>query len=119
MILVSTNLPSPGGAIGFIYCVVIGFWEHHASEDTLVKNSLRLVAAFAIAAVCGVAVEYIFGARSPTDRLEDQFRIRYQALEEMFILCAQEEVSPEQRVNAAVRVSRLAAAGQARNDGSI
>jgi multidrug resistance protein MdtO len=113
MILVSTSLPSLGGAIGFIYCVVIGFWEHHASEDTLVKNSLRLVAAFAIAAVCGVAVEYIFGARSPTDRLEDQFRIRYQALEEMFRLCAQEEVSPEQRVDAAVRVSRLAAAGQA------
>ncbi|MDT7811581.1 MAG: multidrug resistance protein MdtO [Acidobacteriaceae bacterium] len=112
MILVSTSLPSLGGAIGFIYCVVIGFWEHHAPEDTLVKNSLRLVAAFAIAAVCGVAVEYIFGARSPADRLEDQFRIRYQALEEMFSLFAQEEVSPKQRV-AAVRVSRLAAAGQA------
>ena len=112
MILVSTSLPSLGGAIGFIYCVVIGFWEHHAPADTLVKNSLRLVAAFAIAAVCGVAVEYIFGARSPADRLEDQFRIRYQALEEMFSLFAQEEVSPKQRV-AAVRVSRLAAAGQA------
>src|ERR1700730_14957233 len=112
MILVSTSLPSLGGAIGFIYCVVIGFWEHHAPEDTLVKNSLRLVAAFALAAVCGVAVEYVFGARSPTDRLEDQFRIRYQALEEMFSLCAQEEVRQKQRFDAAVRVSRLAGAGQ-------
>src|SRR3984893_7387744 len=112
MILVSTSLPSLGGAIGFIYCVVIGFWEHHAHEDTIVKNSLRLVAAFAIAAVCGVAVEYIFGARSPADRLEDQFRIRYQSLEEMFSLCAREGVSPKQRFNAAARVSRLAAAGQ-------
>jgi multidrug resistance protein MdtO len=113
MMLVSTSQPSLGSSMGFIYCVVIGFWEHHAPEDTLVKNSLRLVAAFAIAAVCGVAVEYIFGARAPADRLEEQFRIRYRALEEMFSLCAQEEVSQKQRFDAAARVSRLAAAGPA------
>jgi multidrug resistance protein MdtO len=113
MILVSTSLPSLGGAMGFIYCVVIGFWEHHAPEDTLVKNSLRLVAAFAIAAVCCVAVEYVFGGRSTAARLEDQFRIRYQALEEMFTLYAQEEVSPKHQFDAAARVSRLAAAGPA------
>jgi multidrug resistance protein MdtO len=113
MVLVSTSLPSLGGAIGFIYCVVIGFWEHQAPEDTLVKNSLRLVAAFAMAAACSVAVEYVFGARSPADRLEDQFRVRYRALQEMFSLCAQEEVSPKQRLDAAARVSRLAVAGSA------
>jgi multidrug resistance protein MdtO len=113
MILVSTSLPSLGGAIGFIYCVVIGFWEHQAPEDTLVKNSLRLVAAFAMAAACCVAVEYLFGGRSPADRLEDQFRIRYQALQGMFRLYAQEEVSPKQRLDAAARVSRIAVAGPA------
>ena len=113
MILVSTSLPSLGGAIGFIYCVVIGFWEHNAPEDILVKNSLRLVAAFALAAACCVAVEYVFGARSPTDRLDDQFRIRYRALQEMFSLCAQQEVSTKQRLDAAARVSRLAVAGGA------
>src|SRR6202051_3883052 len=106
MILVSTSQPSLGTIAGFIYCVLIGFWEHHAPEDTLVKNSLHLLAAFAMAAACGVAVEYVFGARSPGDRLEEQFRIRYQALDEMFSLCAQEEVRPKQRFDAAVRVSR-------------
>ena len=50
MILVSTSQPALGSIAGFIYCVVIGFWEHHAPEDTLVKNSLRLPAAFATAA---------------------------------------------------------------------
>lgn len=113
MILVSTSLPSLGGAIGFIYCVLIGFWEHQAPEDTLVKNSLRLVAAFATAAACGVAVEYLFGTRSPADRLEEQFRIRYRSLQEMFSLYAQEEVSPKQRFDTAARVSRLAVAGSA------
>jgi multidrug resistance protein MdtO len=113
MILVSTSQPALGSLTGFVYCVVIGFWEHHAPADTLVKNSLRLLAAFAIAAACGVAVEYVFGARSPAERLEEQFRVRYQALEEMFNLFAQEAVSPKQRFDAAVRVSRLAAAGPA------
>jgi multidrug resistance protein MdtO len=56
-------------------------------------------------------VEYVFGARSPTDRLEDQFRIRYRALQEMFSLCAQQEGSTKQRLDAAARVSRLAVAG--------
>ena len=57
MILVSTSLPSLGGAVGFIYCVLIGFWEHQAPEDTLVKNSLRLVAAFAIAGALAIAYQ--------------------------------------------------------------
>jgi multidrug resistance protein MdtO len=112
MILVSTSQPALGSLTGFVYCVVIGFWEHHAPEDTLVKNSLRLLAAFAMAAACGVAVEYVFGARSPADRLEEQFRIRYQALEEMFSLYAQ-EVDRKQRFDAGARVSRLAVAGPA------
>jgi len=112
MVLVATSQPALGSSGGFIYCVVIGFWEHHAPEDTLVKNSLRLLAAFAMAAGCGVAVEYVFGARSPADRLEDQFQMRYQALQEMFSLYAQ-EVSTKERSDAAARVSRLAAAGPA------
>src|SRR5271168_3119209 len=112
MVLVATSQPALGSSGGFIYCVVIGFWEHHAPEDTLVKNSLRLLAAFAMAAVCGVAVEYVFAARSPADRLEEQFRIRYRALQDMFSLYA-EGVSPTQRVDAAAHVSRLAAAGPA------
>ena len=59
-----------------------------------------------------MAVEYIFGARSPADRLAEQFSVRYRALQEMFSLFAQ-EASPNQRFEAAARVSRLAAAGQA------
>lgn len=111
MFLVCTSQPALGTIVGFIYCAVIAFWETHAPEDTLVKNSLRLLAAFAISAACGVAVEYVFGARSPADRLEEQFRIRYRALQEMFGLYAH-EASPKQRFDAATRVSRLAAAGQ-------
>jgi multidrug resistance protein MdtO len=63
-----------------------------------------------VAIACAVAVEYIFGTRSPAERLEDQFRMRYRALEEMFDLYAQ-DATPKQRYDAGVRVSRLAAAG--------
>ena len=112
LILVCTSLPALGWMLGFFYCILIAFWEGHAPEDVLVKNSLRLLATLALAIACGVAVEYIFGARSPADRLAEQFSIRYRALQEMFSLFAQ-EASPNQRFEAAARVSRLAAAGQA------
>jgi multidrug resistance protein MdtO len=112
MVVVCTSQPALGSAWGLFYCVVISFWERHASEDTLVKNSLRLLAAFAIAAACAVAVEYIFSPRSPSARLEEQLSTRYKALEVMFSLYAADG-STEQRFEAAGRVSRLAAAGQA------
>jgi multidrug resistance protein MdtO len=112
MVLVCTTQPSLGSSWGFFYCVVIGFWERHAPEDTLVKNSLHLLAAFSLAAACAIAVEYIFGGRSPTDRLEEQVRIRYKALEEMFCLYG-DGADAGDRYQAATLVSRLAAAGQA------
>src|SRR5271170_2877979 len=112
VILVCTSFLALGWMLGFFYCILIAFWEGHSPEDVLVKNSLRLLATLALSIACGVAVEYIFGARSPADRLAEQLSIRYRALQEMFSLFAQ-EVSPKQRFEAAARVSRLAAAGQA------
>jgi multidrug resistance protein MdtO len=112
MVLVCTTQPSLGSSVGFFYCVVIGFWERHSPADTLVKNSLHLLAAFSLAAACAVAVESIFGGRSPTDRLEEQVHIRYKALEEMFHLYG-DGADVGDRYQAVTLVSRLAAAGQA------
>jgi len=112
MIVVGTSLPALGSSWGLIYITVIAFWENHLPADTLVKNSLRLLAAFSVGVGCAVAVEYVFGVRSPADRLTQQFRVRYQALERLFSLYAREG-EPEQRFAAASQVSRFAAAGQA------
>jgi multidrug resistance protein MdtO len=111
MVVVGTSLPALGPSWGLIYSIVIAFWESHLPADRLVKNSLWLLATFSVAVGCGIAVEYVFGARSPADRLEEQLRIRYQALERMFSLYAR-DAQPEQRFEAAGRVSRLAVAGQ-------
>ncbi len=111
MASVCTSLPVVGWMLGFFYCLLIAFWEGHAAEDVLVKNSLRLLAVAALAVACAVAVEYIFGTRSPAKRLVDEFRMRYRALEQMFDLYAQ-DATPKQRYDAGARVSRLAAAGQ-------
>jgi multidrug resistance protein MdtO len=112
MVVVATSLPALGPSWGLIYSIVIAFWESHLPPDRLVKNSLWLFATFSLAVACAVAVEYVFGGRSPADRLQEQLRIRYRALERMFSLYAQ-EVAPEQRFEAASTVSRLAVAGQA------
>jgi multidrug resistance protein MdtO len=112
MLVVATNMPSLGSTWGLIYCTVIALWEIHYPADALVKQSLWLLGTFSVALGCAVAVEYIFGDRHPAEKLEEQRRLRYQALEAMFTLYAQSGVDPVKRFEAASRVSRLAIAGQ-------
>lgn len=111
LVLVATNYPTLGPVWGLIYCTVIELWERHVPADTTVKNSLFLVGTFSVALLCAVAVEYLFGNRDPAKELDEQRKMRYRAIETMFRLYA-EGASPEQRFEAATRVSRLAVAGQ-------
>ncbi len=111
MFVVATNQPSLGSSLGLIYCTVIALWELHAPADNLVKTSLYLVGTFLISLGSAVGVEYLFGARHPAEKLQEQRRIRYVALEALFRLYA-EDASPPERFHAATQVSRIAVAGQ-------
>ena len=110
MITVATSIPSVGSGWGLIFCVGIGLWENHTPADSLVKNTLWLLAAFFTGIAAAVAVEYVFATRSPAQKLAEELRIRYRALEAMFSAYA-DDVTAERRQNAAERVSQLAAAG--------
>jgi multidrug resistance protein MdtO len=111
MVMRATTMPSNGVTWGFMFCTLIANWELHAPAEALVKNSLWLVGAGAVAVGCSVAVEYIFGASNPVARLQEQLRTRYKALENLFTMigngAATEEVSA-----ATAQVTRLAASGQ-------
>ncbi|ADW68582.1 FUSC family protein [Granulicella tundricola] len=111
MILVATNYPALGPSGGLIFCTVISLWELHAPADRLVKTSLYLIGTFTISLGCAVAVEYIFAVRNPADQLQEQRRIRYHALAEMFQAFA-DGAPLAKRFEAATQVSRLASAGQ-------
>jgi multidrug resistance protein MdtO len=111
VVVVATNYPALGSTWGLIYCTVIELWERHVPADTNVKNSLWLLGTFSVALVCAVGVEYLFGDSNPAKKLDEQRQIRYRALETMFRLFA-EGAPPQQRAEAAVRVTRLAVAGQ-------
>lgn len=110
MITVATSMPSVGSGWGLIFCVGIGFWENHTPADSLVKNTLWLLAAFFTGIAAAVAVEYVFATRSPAQKLAEELRTRYRALEAMFRAFAG-DFTAEQRRNAAERLSQLAAAG--------
>jgi multidrug resistance protein MdtO len=111
MLMLSTNVTVLASTWGFIYCTLIAFWETHAPTDYLVKQTLYLIGTVALALVCSVAIEYIFGTKDPVKELQHQRRIRYEAVETMFSLYAQ-GATREQILPAVVGVSRLAAAGQ-------
>ena len=111
MLMLSTSITVLASTWGLIYCTLIAFWETHASPDYLVKQSLYLIGTIAIAVLCSVAVEYCFGARDPAAELQNQRRIRYEAMSKMFSLYAQ-GAPREQLAPAVVAVSRLAVSGQ-------
>lgn len=112
MLVVATTVPALGSSFGLIFCTVIALWENHAPADLLVKTSLKLIATFALSFTCAIAVEYLFGDKNPAETLNEQRRIRFALLANMFKLYA--EGAPRQQIfEAAARVSRLAVAGQA------
>jgi multidrug resistance protein MdtO len=111
MAMRATTIPNNGVTWGFIFCTLIATWEFHAPAEVLVRNSLWLVGAGAVAVACSVAVEYAFGATNPVARLQEQLRTRYKALENLFTMIGN-GASTKDVSAATVQVSRLAASGQ-------
>jgi multidrug resistance protein MdtO len=111
MLMLSTTITVLASTWGFIYCTLIAFWETHARPDYLVKQSLYIIGTVSIAVVCSVAVEYVFGSKEPASELQNQRRIRYEALSKMFSLYAR-GATREELLPAVISVSRLAAPGQ-------
>jgi multidrug resistance protein MdtO len=97
--------------LGFLYTTVIALWENHIPADRIVKTSLYLIAAQGVALGSAVFVEYLFANRSAVDRLLEQRRVRYIALETMFHAYAS-AASPKDLFAAYLPVARLALAGQ-------
>ena len=111
MLMVACTLPALASTWGFIFCTLIALWENAAPSSALVNMSLWIIAVISIAVGWSVAVEYVFRLRHPADQLAEQIRVRYEALEQMFRVYAQEPW-PTGIPEEALRVVRLAAAGQ-------
>lgn len=111
MLMLSTTVSVLASTFGLLYCTLIALWEVHAPADYLVKQSLYILGTVALSVACAVAVEYVFGAKNPAAQLQQQRRIRYEALNKMFSLYAR-GAPREELLPAVVAVSRLAGAGQ-------
>ncbi len=111
MIVLGSNLPQLGPIYGLIFCTLIAFWENPAPSDALVKASLWVLASFAVALGCSVAVEYLFVSPRLAEKLQEQRRIRYNALAAMFGAYAR-GAAPEEIAPVVLAVQRLAATGQ-------
>ena len=112
MIMLGSTVPALASSFGFIFTTLIALWETHAPAGPLVKEMLYLLGTISLSVLSVLTVEYSFASQHPAEELQQQSIIRYQALEAMFTLYAQgagsAQISP-----AVIRVSRLAATGQA------
>lgn len=107
----ATSFAPLAPTLGFLYCTVIALWESQIPADRIVKTSLYLIAAEGVALGSAVFVEYLFANRSAVERLQEQRRVRYHALETMFRAYASGG-SPDDLFAAYLPVARLALAGQ-------
>jgi multidrug resistance protein MdtO len=98
-------------ALGLLYCTVIALWENQIPADRIVKTSLYLIAAEGLALGSTVFVEYLFATRGAVDRLQEERKVRYRALETMFRAYAR-GAPPDDLFTAYLPVARLALAGQ-------
>jgi len=97
--------------LGLLYCTVIALWETQLPADAIVKRSLYLIGAVSLVLGCSVLIEYLLASRSPVDRLQQELKTRYQALETMF-RAYEKGASKEELFAAYLPVARLALAGQ-------
>jgi multidrug resistance protein MdtO len=111
MFMVASTLPALASTWGFIFCTLIALWENDAPSGALVNGSLWIIAVISIAVGWSVAIEYVFRSRHPAEQLAEQVRTRYVAVQQMFMVYAQEP-GPTGIPDEALRVMRLAAAGQ-------
>jgi multidrug resistance protein MdtO len=112
MFMLSSTVPALASSFGFIYCTLIALWETSAPASPLVKEMLYLLGTISLALISVLAVEYTFAGKHPAEEVQQERVKRYQALETMFTLYA-EGAGAAQISEAVIRVSRLAAAGQA------
>jgi multidrug resistance protein MdtO len=96
----------------FFFLTLTGF-ETHQPARKVVENTLWLLASTGISVACAVAVEYLFGSKSPAQELIQEMNTRLEAIEALFTLCA-ESAGARQLENARHRVVQLSHAGQSR-----
>jgi multidrug resistance protein MdtO len=111
MLMLATTVTALASTWGFIFCTVIAIWETQTPPNAAVELSLWIIATVSVATGASVLVEYLFGARHPAQKLQEERRMRYEALARMFTLYAQ-GARPEEIAPATARVAQLAALGQ-------
>jgi multidrug resistance protein MdtO len=111
MAIRATTIPFLAVTWGFVICTLMANWEFQSPPELVVKNSMWLAGAGALAISNSVAVEYVFGVTNPVASFQEQFRVRYRAVENMFSAIASGAGSAEVST-ATIQVARLAASGQ-------
>jgi multidrug resistance protein MdtO len=106
-----SSFPALGVVAGSLYTVLIAQWEFHTRPDDIVENSLWSIVTLSVGLAVSVAAEYVFASKDPSQQLLTEIRLRYTALNRMFLACV--NAAPKDDLDDCVtQVGRLAAVGQ-------
>ena len=83
----TSRIPVAGLMIGVFAFNTIALWEKHARAETILHTSMWAVATLVVAALCALAVEYLFNRSDPLVAWRRQIQTRCTALERLLQLC--------------------------------
>jgi multidrug resistance protein MdtO len=111
--LAASSIPAEATAFCVFWFSTLAGWDAHSPAERTVETSLWVIAAAALSVGCAVAVEYVFGSKTPVANLNEEMESRLLAVEQLFTLYAED--SDEASLQAVRRkVVLLAHAGQER-----
>jgi multidrug resistance protein MdtO len=109
----ASNQGASAVSFALFWFVALAAWESHLPATRIVENTLWLVAATGVSSACGVAVEYLFGSKTPAAELIGEMNGRLDAAQRLFTLYA-EQADAKTIENGRHRVIQQSHAGQAR-----
>jgi multidrug resistance protein MdtO len=106
-----SSFPALGVVTGSLYSVLISQWEFDARPNDIVENSLWSIVTLSVGLAVSVVAEYVFASKDPSQQLLTEIRLRYAALNRMFLACV--SAAPrDDLVDCVTQVGRFAAGGQ-------
>ena len=107
----TSRIPVAGLMIGVFAFTPIALWEKHARAETILHTSMWAVATLVVAALCALAVEYLFNRSDPLVAWRRQIQARCTALERLLQLC-ETHAGTEQIGEQSALVRRYAVTGE-------
>jgi multidrug resistance protein MdtO len=109
----ASTVPIAALSFGCLTFMVISLWEIQIPAEQVLHLSLWPMGTLSTVAGCAIAVDYLLNCSDPAPILQREMKVRFEALEQLFLLCAA-KVDVNRLQDHSAKVRRYATTGHGR-----